>query len=200
MLTLLRCVALKGMIFLTVSTSLSSLRPKQCATQDSLCPHASLSQGAFLFFALYVVDLGAGAFQAVATSLGADQFDEEDEEEKVQKTSFFNWYYQSINFGGLLASTFFVYIQDNVSWGLGFGAALISVVVGTVCFLAGTPFYRHHRPGGNPLSRIGQVAVATARKWHLKTTGNSVDLFEVPEDAESIIQGSRKIRHTKQFR
>lgn len=187
------------MIFLTLATSLTSLRPQQCSTQDSMCRHASVSQGVFLFFALYVVDVGAGAFQAVVTSLGADQFDEEDPKEKIQKTSFFNWYYQSINIGGLLAGTFFVYIQDNVSWGLGFGAALISVVIGTICFLAGTPFYRHHKPGGNPLTRIGQVVVASVRKWRLKTTASS-DLYEVPEEMDSIIQGSRKIRYTEQFR
>lgn len=185
------------MILLTISTSSPSLRPQQCSTQDSLCPHASLSQGAFLFLALYVVDLGAGAFQAVVTSFGADQFDEEDPHEKVQKTSYFNWYFQSMNVGGLIASTVFVYIQDNVSWGLGFGAALVSVVVGTGCFLGGTAFYRHHKPGGNPLTRIGQVVVASVRKWGVDM---SDDLYEVPEELESLIQGSRKIRHTNQFR
>ena len=185
--------------FLTISASLTSLRPEQCSTQDGSCPHPSVWQTAFLFFSLYVVDLGAGAFQAVVTSLGADQFDEDDPKEKVLKASFFNWYYQSINIGGLLAGTFFVYIQDNVNWGLGFGASLISVVLGTICFLAGTPFYRHHPPGGNPLARIGQVVVASARKWRLKTPEVG-DLYEVPEEMESIIQGSRKIRHTNEFR
>lgn len=146
-----------------------------------------------------MVDLGAGALQSVVTSLGADQFDDEDPKEKVQKTSYFNWFYQSINIGALLAGTCFVYIQDNVSWGLGLGAALLSVVVGTTFLIAGAPFYRHHPPGGNPLSRIGQVLVASARKWHLKTPASS-DLYEVPEEMESIIRGSRKIRHTNEFR
>ncbi|KAG0569735.1 hypothetical protein KC19_6G112500 [Ceratodon purpureus] len=188
-----------GMVFLTVSASLTSLRPEQCSTQDWLCPHSSSWQTAFLFFSLYLVDLGAGALCAPVISLGADQFDEDDPQEKVQKTSFFNWYYQSMNIGALLAGTFFVYIQDNVSWGLGYGAALIAVVVGTICFLAGTPFYRHHPPGGNPLARIGQVIIASARKWRLKTPVIG-DLYEVPEEMESIIQGSRKIRHTNEFR
>ncbi|KAG0610654.1 hypothetical protein M758_7G081500 [Ceratodon purpureus] len=130
----------------------------------------------------------------------ADQFDEEDAKEKVQKTSFFTWYYQSSNIGGLLAGTFFVYIQENVSWGVGFGAALISVGVGFLCFLAGTPFYRHHPPGGNPLGRIGQVIVASTRKWRLNTPPLTSELYEVPEEMESVIQGSRKIRHTSEFR
>lgn len=187
------------MIFLTVSASLPSLRPQQCATQDLLCPQPSSAQAAFLFFSLYIVDLGAGAFQCVVTPLGADQFDDEDPEEKAQKTSFFNWYYQSMNMGGLLAGTFLIYIQDNVSWGLGFGASLIAVVVGTMCFLGGTPFYRHNLPGGNPITRITQVIVASVRKWYIKIPISS-ELYEVPEEMESIIQGSRKIRHTNEFR
>ncbi|KAG0610652.1 hypothetical protein M758_7G081500 [Ceratodon purpureus] len=189
-----------GMVLITLSAAMSSLRPAQCPTEDVLCDHASVGQGVFLFFALYVIDFGAGIFQVVVTSLAADQFDEEDAKEKVQKTSFFTWYYQSSNIGGLLAGTFFVYIQENVSWGVGFGAALISVGVGFLCFLAGTPFYRHHPPGGNPLGRIGQVIVASTRKWRLNTPPLTSELYEVPEEMESVIQGSRKIRHTSEFR
>lgn len=187
------------MIFLTFSASLRSLRPQQCSTEDVLCTHSSLGQAAFLFFALYVIDVGAGGVQATVTSFGADQFDEEDSKEKTQKTSFFNWFYQSTILGGLLAATFFVYIQDNVSWGLGFGASLIAVIIGTISFIAGTPFYRHHPPGGNPLTRIGQVIVASARKWHHKIPVGS-ELYEVREVTNSVIQGGRKIRHTKEFR
>lgn len=188
------------MIFLTISASLTALRPQQCPSEDLTCPHPSLGQSAFLFFSLYVVDLGAGAFQSVVTSFGADQFDEEDPKEKPHKTSFFNWFYQAINIGGLLAGTFLVYIQDKVNWGLGFGVALIAIVIGTFCFLAGTPYYRHHPPGGNPLARIGQVMVASARKWHIQMPLSSDSLYEVPQEMESNIKGSRKIRHTDEFR
>lgn len=194
------CGNWQGMIFLTISTSLTSLRPAQCASQDSTCPKPSTAQASFLYLSLYIVDLGAGALYSVAMSLGADQFDEEDIIEKEQKTSFFNWYYQSMNIGGILAATFFVYIQDNVSWGLGFGASLIAVIMGTVFFLAGTRYYRHHPPGGNPLARIGQVIVASARKWHLQIPSDSDLLYEVSLDMESTIRGSRKIQHTDEFR
>lgn len=159
-----------------------------------------MAQAVFLYFSLYLIDLGAGSLQSVVTSLGADQFDEEDPSEKLQKTSYFNWFYQSINIGGLLAGTFFVYIQNNVSWGLGFGASLIAVVIGTICFIAGTPFYRHHPPGGNPLARMGQVITAATRKWRMKVPSDSDHLYEVPPEMESVIQGSRKIRHTDEFR
>ena len=193
-------VSWQGMIFLTISASVTALRPQQCASQDLTCPHPSLGQSAFLFFSLYVVDLGAGAFQSVVTSFGADQFDEEDPKEKSHKTSFFNWFYQAINIGGLLAGTFLVYIQDKVNWGLGFGVALIAIVIGTFCFVAGTPYYRHHPPGGNPLARIGQVVVAAARKWYIQMPLSGDSLYEVPQEMESNIKGSRKIRHTNEFR
>ena len=188
------------MILLTISTSLTSLRPPQCESQDSNCPHPTLGQEAFLFVSLYVVDLGSGVFQSAVTSLGANQFDDEDPHERSRKTSFFNWFYQASNIEALLAGIFLVYIQDKVSWGFGFGAALIAVVIGTLCFLAGTPYYRHHPPGGNPLARIGQVLVAAARKWRIQVPHDAELLYEVPKEMESNIKGSRKIRHTDEFR
>lgn len=34
--------------------------------------------------------------------------------------SFFNWFYLAINIGSLIACTVIVYIQDSISWTLGF--------------------------------------------------------------------------------
>ncbi|GKA35646.1 NRT1/ PTR family 8.2-like protein [Tanacetum coccineum] len=61
--------------------------------------------------------LGTGGIKPCVSSYGADQFDDADEVEKKHKSSFFNWFYLSINVGALIASTLLVWIQDNVGWG-----------------------------------------------------------------------------------
>ncbi|KAG2577840.1 hypothetical protein PVAP13_6NG180703 [Panicum virgatum] len=38
-----------------------------------------------------------------------------------RRGSFFNWFYFSIDIGALISSSFLVWVQDNVGWGLGFG-------------------------------------------------------------------------------
>ena len=50
---------------------------------------------------------------------GADQFDDSDEAEKKNKSSFFNRFYFSINMAALVASIVLVWVQTNVGWGLG---------------------------------------------------------------------------------
>lgn len=41
-------------------------------------------------------------------------------QDRREKESFFNWFYLAINVGSLIACTVIVYIQDQVSWTLGF--------------------------------------------------------------------------------
>jgi peptide/histidine transporter 3/4 len=127
----------------------------------------------------------------------ADQFDENDAKEKKRKTSFFNWFYFSINIGALIAASALVYIQEHVGWGWGFGVPAVAMGIAICSFFIGIPRYRHQKPGGSPLTRIAQVIVATSRKLHLKVDPSH--LYEL-RDNESGIQGSRKLNHTKGFR
>lgn len=63
--------------------------------------------------------------------------------------------------------------------------------------MVGTPGYRYIKPCGNPLPRVAQVFVASARKWDV-VPANSDELYEV-EGPESAIKGSRKILHSDEF-
>ncbi|KAL2650916.1 hypothetical protein R1flu_019044 [Riccia fluitans] len=187
-----------GLVILTISVSLESLRPPQCLFEDATCKHATAGQGALFYTGLYVMAAGSGGVQGTALPFGADQFDEEDEKEKKQKSSFFNWFYQATYLGSLIASTFLVYMEENVSWGLAYGIACGVLTLGTCAYVCGVPFYRYHRPGGNPLTRIFQVLVAAFRKRGL--TSQSVDdFYETDHVTGSIIQDSRKLRHSNKF-
>ncbi|CAI0424307.1 unnamed protein product [Linum tenue] len=153
-----------GMSLLTMSSAVPGLRPS--CNGDSC--HATSSQTAVCFVALYLIALGTGGIKPCVSSFGADQFDENDESEKKKKSSFFNWFYFSINIGALVASSVLVWIQMNVGWDWGFGIPTVAMAIAIVFFFAGSRMYRVQKPGGSPLTRIFQVIVASLRKLNIQ--------------------------------
>lgn len=183
-----------GMVLLTLSAALPSLKPP---SGEGVV--ASSTQLAVFYLALYLIALGTGGIKPCVSSFGADQFDENDVKEKKRKSSFFNWFYFTINIGALIASSALVYIQENVGWGWGFGIPAVAMGIAIVSFLIGSPLYRHQKPGGSPITRIAQVLVAATRKLSMKVQPNGKHLYEA-DDKESGIEGSRKLEHTEEFR
>ncbi|XP_020576496.1 protein NRT1/ PTR FAMILY 8.2-like [Phalaenopsis equestris] len=184
-----------GLSLLTIAASVKGLMP---VCHDEVCKTTS-AQSAVVFLALYLIALGTGGIKPCVSSFGADQFDDSDESEKKRKTSFFNWFYFSINIGALIASSVLVWIQTNVGWGWGFGVPTVAMAIAVVSFLLGTPLYRHQKPGGSPFTRIAQVFVASLRKSGANVPNDKSLLYEV-SDKESAIEGSRKLEHTEQFK
>lgn len=181
-----------GLILLTMTASVKGLKP---ICHDSICDPTT-GQIAAVFVALYLIALGTGGIKPCVSSFGADQFDESDESEKRSKTSFFNWFYFSINIGALVAASALVYVQTHVGWGWGFGIPAVAMAIAVVSFFIGSPLYRHQKPGGSPLTRIAQVLVASIRKAGVKVPSDKSLLYEV-SDKESAIEGSRKLEHTE---
>lgn len=181
-----------GLVLLTLSASVNGMKP---VCHDGGC-NPTAGQTAAVFVSLYLIALGTGGIKPCVSSFGADQFDESDESEKKSKTSFFNWFYFSINIGALVASSALVYIQTHVGWGWGFGIPAVAMSVAVASFFFGTPLYRHQKPGGSPLTRIAQVLVASLRKHGVKVPADKSLLFEI-SDKESAIEGSRKLEHTE---
>lgn len=186
-----------GMALLTISASVPTLKPP-CKASDVNC-HPTTSQTSVFFLSLYIIALGTGGIKPCVSSFGADQFDETDVIEKKKKSSFFNWFYFSINIGALIASSVLVWIQENVGWEWGFGIPTVAMGIAVCSFFLGTRRYRHQKPGGSPLTRIAQVLVATFRKWNMPVPRDKSGLYEV-QDKESVIEGSRKLEHTDGFR
>ncbi|KAF9675439.1 hypothetical protein SADUNF_Sadunf09G0032500 [Salix dunnii] len=184
-----------GMALLTMSATVHGLKPK-CYSKDHCQPTGG--QSAVTFLALYLIALGTGGIKPCVSSYGADQFDDDDETEKKHKSSFFNWFYLSINVGALIAGSVLVWVQDNVSWGWGFGIPTIAMAIAVVSFFSGTKLFRYQKPGGSPLTRICQVLVASFRKKKVGVPVDKALLYETA-DAESNIKGSRKLDHTEGF-
>ncbi|KAK3026320.1 hypothetical protein RJ639_041008 [Escallonia herrerae] len=182
-----------GMTLLTLSASVPGLKPS-CYGKDNC--HPTDAQSAVCFTALYLVALGTGGIKPCVSSFGADQFDDADDVERKRKSSFFNWFYFSINIGALIASSVLVWIQDNVGWGWGFGIPAVTMAIAVVSFFSGTRLYRNQKPAGSPLTRLCQVVVASLRKRRVAVPADKSLLYEVT-DAGSAIVGSRKLNHTK---
>ncbi|KAL7173248.1 hypothetical protein ACSBR2_032671 [Camellia fascicularis] len=184
-----------GMTLLTLSASVPGIKPFCYAKDDCNPTH---TQSAVCFIALYLIALGTGGIKPCVSTYGADQFDDADETEKKQKSSFFNWFYFSINVGALVATSVLVWVQDNVGWGWGFGIPAVAMAIAVASFFSGTRLYRNQKPGGSPLTRICQVLVASVKKYRVRVPADKTLLYETA-DTESAIKGSRKIDHTKDF-
>ncbi|VAH72037.1 unnamed protein product [Triticum turgidum subsp. durum] len=91
-----------GLGLLTMATSVHGLVPA-CASKGVCDP--TPGQSAAVFIALYLIALGTGGIKPCVSSFGADQFDEHDDVERKSKSSFFNWFYFSIN---IAVGSFFV--------------------------------------------------------------------------------------------
>ncbi|KAI4349355.1 hypothetical protein L6164_009951 [Bauhinia variegata] len=190
-----------GMCLLTLAVSVPALRPLPCiqGVKEEYCRRASSLQVGFFYCALYIVAVGAAGTKANVSTLGADQFDDFEPNEKSHKLSFFNWWMFSIFFGTLFSNTFLVYIQDNVGWTLGYGLPTLGLAISMLVFLLGRPFYRHKLPSGSPLNRILQVLVAALRKYKVPIPDDPKELHELSMEEYASI-GKIRIDHTSSLR
>ncbi|KDP26489.1 hypothetical protein JCGZ_17647 [Jatropha curcas] len=195
-------IYLSGMILLTLAVSLSALRPPSCGPnikeEDCDIKASALQKGVF-YAALYIIAAGTGGTKPNISTMGADQFDDFEPKERIQKLSFFNWWMFSIFFGTLFSNTFLIYIQDNVGWTLGYALPTAGLAVSIAVFLVGTPFYRHKLPAGSPFTRIAQVLVAALRKANVPLSNDPKELHELSLEEYT---KSRKFRidHTPSLR
>ncbi|KAK6788660.1 hypothetical protein RDI58_012458 [Solanum bulbocastanum] len=187
-----------GMIILTLSAIIPQLRPPSCK-DDEYCKEANSSQLAILYVSLLLTALGSGGIRPCVVAFGADQFDENDPNQKTQIWKFFNWYYFSMGFSMLVAVTVIVYIQDNIGWGVGFGVPTIAMLISIVVFIFGYPLYRNLDPAGSPFTRLVQVCVAAYKKRKLDMV-NDTNLLYQNQELDADISTAGKLVHTKQMK
>ncbi|GMI70053.1 NRT1/ PTR family 3.1 [Hibiscus trionum] len=187
-----------GLVCITISAVLPSLRPPPCPTQVN-CQEASNFQLWVLYISLLLTSLGSGGIRPCVVTFAADQFDSD----KVitgrsEKWNFFNWYYFSMGLATLSALTVVVYVQEHVGWGWGLGIPTIAMVISIIAFLIGSPLYKKMKPGGSPLIRLAQVIVAAFKKRKETAPENPKLLYHNKElDSEITIHG--RLVHTDQY-
>ncbi|KAK6131129.1 hypothetical protein DH2020_035128 [Rehmannia glutinosa] len=113
--------------------------------------------------------IGQGAHKPCLLAFGADQFDAQDPQELKSRSSFFNWWYFGLCAGPLAALLVLNYIQDNISWGIGFGIPCIAMAIALAIFMLGTNSYRYHikTDQKRALSRVSQVFIKAAMNWRV---------------------------------
>lgn len=192
--TIFQIIFVLGIGLLSFASWFFLIKPRGCGNGDLICNPSSSLGVAIFYLSVYLIAFGYGGHQPTLATFGADQFDED----KNNKAAFFSYFYFALNVGSLFSNTILVYFEDKGLWTEGFLVSLGSAIVALLAFLAPTRRYRYVKPCGNPLPRVAQVFVATARKWSVVRPGNPEELYEV-EGPESAIKGSRKIFHSSKF-
>ncbi|KAK6144503.1 hypothetical protein DH2020_021323 [Rehmannia glutinosa] len=176
-----------------LTVTLSGLRPPNCEIGSSLCPTPSGIQYAVVFTALALGSIGIGGTRFTLATLGASQFSK-----LKHQSSYFNWYIFTLYVSGVICSTAIVYVEDNLSFGWGFGICIAANVLGLVVFLFGSKYYYRDKPQGSPFTSLLRVAVASVRKRKEVMSSKSEDYYY--GDDHGVIQGKMTEAPTKSFR
>ncbi|KAL6848289.1 hypothetical protein ACP4OV_022417 [Aristida adscensionis] len=147
-------------VLFTLSAALPSLRPPPCAAAAPAgCQRASPGQLAVVYAATCLLAVATGGTRFTVATMGADQFGSARDQE-----AFFNWYFVFLNASFIVGETAVIYLQDGVSWALGFGVCLAATVASLVILLLGARLYRMPAPKGSPYTGLARVVVAAVRK------------------------------------
>ncbi|OWM84154.1 hypothetical protein CDL15_Pgr028146 [Punica granatum] len=117
--------------------------------------------------------LGSAGTRFTSLTIGANQFDKPED-----RSRFFNWCFVAQYVASVIGATVMVYIQDNVSWGLGFGLCAGANAIGLLIFLLGKRLYRpEDGPRGSPYGDLARVVVAAVKKRNIRLTLNNEDYY-----------------------
>jgi solute carrier family 15 (peptide/histidine transporter), member 3/4 len=186
-----------------LGTTLSSLIPMSSQSDTILTPSEAVSTPykVILYVSLFLIALGCGGVRSSLLPLGADQFTDTNHSDQQKKVLFFSWFYVCVIFGVISSGTVVVWVQENVSWSLGFGISTLCIGLALVWFLAGTSTYRRRVPCGSPLKSICQVLVASFRKIWLDVPKNGTDLYKACYMGSNCKVGSQmEVAQTSDFR
>ncbi|OMO71175.1 Proton-dependent oligopeptide transporter family [Corchorus capsularis] len=165
-------VAILGIILLSLTAMLEPLRPAPCQNGSSMCPIPSKVQFSVLYSGIALASIGVAGTRFTIAAMGANQF----EESKDQRI-FFNWFAVTLYTSMVLGATVIVYIEENVSWTLGYCLCFAVNVVGLAILLLGRRYYRHVKPQGSPFTRLAHVITATILKRKIPLSSRAEDYY-----------------------
>lgn len=119
-----------------------------------------------IFLGMYIVALGAGGIKPNCSTMGADQFDSNYDQDRKEAKLFFSYFYWSINLGALGAYTLVAYICQygipflgGESWGFFVGYLIPTIVLslGVLVFVSGSSRYKKNKPEGSIVVDVTKV-------------------------------------------
>ncbi|CAN6249989.1 unnamed protein product [Urochloa humidicola] len=200
-------ISLAGMVVVTTSATLPSLRPPPCEHGGAQCAPATPGQRLVFFAGIYLCAVGTGGAKAAIASFGAEQFDDDNGKnaaERERKASYFSWFYGVASLAVLAAGTLLVWLQEELSWRLGYGVCAGLVAAAVAGLAATAPAYRIVPPAGSPLKGACQVLVALAHKVSVRVPDDPAELYveEVHVHAKTPLLNEparEQLEHTDQF-
>ncbi|KAF6166379.1 hypothetical protein GIB67_034930 [Kingdonia uniflora] len=187
-------VQLLGYIMIILQSHYQKLLPKPCL--ESTCVEGG--QAWMFYSSIYLLALGGGGIKGSVPSLGADQFDMKDPNERKHIASFFNWLLLSTTTGAVVGATIVVWVSINKGWDRGFIISMCCSFAGLICIALGRSFYRVRVSGDGPLQSVLQVLVVMVKNIREKVPEDANTLHEL-RDEESVSR-DKLIGHTNQFR
>ncbi|XP_027343386.1 protein NRT1/ PTR FAMILY 2.6-like [Abrus precatorius] len=179
-------VSLLGTIILALTATIKSLKPHLCNDGSNLCNSPSKIQYTVLYGGIALTAIGFGGARFTTASLGANQFDKTE-----HQGTFFNWFFFTWYIASIIAFTGLFYVEDNVSWGLGFGICGAATFVALILFLLGYRFYRPDNPQGSAFLDLARVLVATIRKWKYQPSSTTKDYYGGHDEVVPVTPGER---------
>ncbi|XP_010552600.1 PREDICTED: putative protein NRT1/ PTR FAMILY 2.14 [Tarenaya hassleriana] len=190
------CLAeLLGMVILTLTALIPGLRPPPCTAVDE-CVGYTNGQMSILILGLSWLVIGSGGIRSCSVPFSIDQFDVSTQEGREGSRRFFSWYYTTRTIVLLISQTLVVYVQNDISWSIGFAIPSVLMVVAIVMFLSGSRFYVYVKPEGSVFSDVAQVFKSAYRRR--KAAQISSELGDFCDPFLPKIQPSEEL--TDQFR
>ncbi|XP_052295960.1 protein NRT1/ PTR FAMILY 2.13-like isoform X2 [Citrus sinensis] len=202
-ITFASIAAILGMLTVTLTAWLPQLHPPKCDVAKppfGQCKSANSMQLGVLVMGLGMLSIGTGGIRPCSIPFGVDQFDATTDEGVKGINSFFNWYYTTFTVVILITQTVLVYIQDSVSWVIGFGIPTVLMIGAIILFLVGKKLYVLVEPEGSIFSGIGQVLVAAYKKRRLTLPQGQMDHHGIFYDPPPKLFVLSKLPLTHQFR
>ncbi|XP_021278287.1 protein NRT1/ PTR FAMILY 2.3-like isoform X2 [Herrania umbratica] len=165
-------VSVLGILLIALTAMLEPLRPQPCQNGSGMCPTPSKVQFSVLYSGIALASIGVAGTRFTIAAMGANQF----ENPKDQRV-FFNWFAVTLYTSLVLGATVIVYIEENVSWALGYCLCVAVNVVGLAIFLLGRRYYRHVKPQGSPFTSLARVIVATFLKRKVPLSSRAEDYY-----------------------
>ena len=186
------------MLVLTFTSLVPNLRPPPC-TADQItgqCIPYSYSQLYVLLSGLFLLSVGTGGIRSCSVPFSLDQFDDSTEEGREGSRSFFSWYYTTHTIVQLVSMTLVLYVQNNISWGIGFAIPTVLNFFALLLLFVGTGSYVFVKPEGSVFSGVFKVLVSASKKRNARFT-SGIDYHQPL--LETDLQ-SNKLVLTDQFR